>query len=353
MKNPTNTGGALPFAVAPRKKVTVSPEDLTVSEYLSDSHLPLVIRARTETVDLNGWAQSQVERLRSELTRCGAILFRGFPVHTSEQFEAFVRVISGEPMAYRERSSPRSQVSDRVYTSTDYPADQRILPHNEHSYARRFPTKLYFWCEQAAQQGGETPLGDARKVFARLQPDITAKFIDKGWMYVRNFGEHFGVPWPVAFQTTDKAAVEAYCREANIDCEWTRDGLRTRQVRPAMIRHPSSGELIWFNHAMFFHISSVEPGLRARLQAEYGEQDLPNNTYYGDGSPIDDDVAQHLRDAYEQESVGFPWMRGDVILIDNILTTHARAAFAGPRRILFAMAEPHTRTDLLTTSTEA
>jgi alpha-ketoglutarate-dependent taurine dioxygenase len=104
--------------------------------------------------------------------------------------------------------------------------------------------------------------------------------------------------------------------------------------------------MVWFNHAVFFHISSVEPDLRSRLLAQYEERDLPNNTYYGDGSPIDDRVIHHLREAYQKEMISFRWEPGDVVLIDNMLTAHARAPFVGPRRILFAMAETYTRADV-------
>jgi TfdA family taurine catabolism dioxygenase TauD len=81
------------------------------------------------------------------------------------------------------------------------------------------------------------------------------------------------------------------------------------------------------------------------LLEEYGEEGLPNHTYYGDGSPIEDSVMEHLREAYANEMVSFPWEKGDVIVVDNILTAHARAPFKGTRRTLVAMAELYSRTD--------
>jgi alpha-ketoglutarate-dependent taurine dioxygenase len=72
---------------------------------------------------------------------------------------------------------------------------------------------------------------------------------------------------------------------------------------------------------------------------------LPNNSYYGDGSPIEPEVLEHLRRAYAEESISFPWQQGDILLIDNMLTSHARAPYAGERRILVTMADPFTRTD--------
>lgn len=106
-----------------------------------------------------------------------------------------------------------------------------------------------------------------------------------------------------------------------------------------IVRHPRSGEPVWFEHAAFFHISSVEPVLRATLLSEFKEEDLPFNTYYGDGSPIEDSVLEEIREAYRRTQCSFSWRKGDLLLIDNMMTSHGRAPFKGPRKILVAMAE--------------
>jgi alpha-ketoglutarate-dependent taurine dioxygenase len=331
-----------------RKIVSVSKEELVKAEsLLPESLLPLAIRPAVEDVSLSRWANRHRDYLADKLSLHGAILFRGFKMQGVNDFAEFVEAVSGGLMEYRERSSPRSQVGDRVYTSTDHPPDQSIFLHNEHSYAQTFPLKLFFGCVQSAPHGGDTPLADTRKVFRRIDPRIRERFIEKRWMYVRNFGDGFGLPWQKVFQTTDREAVEAYCRRTGVECEW-KDGdrLRTRQARPVVATHPRTGEMVWFNHATFFHISTLEPQVRDSLLAEFAEEDLPNNTYYGDGSPIEDSVMEELRDAYKQETVSFQWQDGDIILLDNMLTSHGRAPFSGPRKILFAMAQPFTRTDL-------
>lgn len=319
---------------------------MVAHDYLdAERQFPLVIRARTADMDLPGWTIANRSFVLEALVRHGAILFRGFSVSRPDQFRRFVGIISGDPIPYREQTSPRTHVEGNVYTSTDYPSEHRILPHNENSYAITVPRKLFFWCQIPAQQGGQTPLCDTRKVLAHIDPSIAARFLEKGWMYVRNFSSHLGVPWETAFQTSDKTQVEEYCRRDAIDYEWTAAGLRTRQIRPAVARHPESGDSVWFNHAAFFHISNVEASLRAHLLSQYGESNLPNNTYYGDGSTIEDAVVRHLLHVYDAYSVSFLWEAGDAALLDNFLTAHGRAPFIGPRRILFAMAEPYTRTD--------
>ena len=328
-----------------RKAVSITLEALTRESYLHPgATLPLVIEPALENVNLIAWATENREQIERSLLQHGGILFRGFPVRTLEGFQEFCRTLSGELLEYRERSSPRSKVYGNVYSSTDYPADQTIFLHNEHSYSLTFPLRIYFYCDTPAAECGETPIADTRRVFKRLPAHVVQRFIEKKWMYVRNFGDGFGLSWETVFQTSDKQAVERYCAAAGIEVEWKPGNrLRTRQVREAITIHPRTGEPIWFNHATFFNVSTLEPHIRATLLAEFAEEDLPNNSYYGDGSRIEPEVLEQLRNAYQQELVTFPWHKGDVLLLDNMLAAHGRAPYAGERRILVAMAEPVTR----------
>lgn len=333
--------------ITPRA-INLSQEELVSKEHLTPGQgLPLVIQPLVNGLKLQTWAANNTELIESSCSEFGAVLFRGFGIHTASEFEEVIKAISGSTMEYRERSSPRSQVSGNIYTSTDYPADQSIFPHNEHSYSLVFPLKLYFCCLAPAETGGETPLADTRKIFRRISQGTREKFIQRKWMYVRNFGDGFGLRWQVTFQTDDKAAVEAYCRNLGIENEWREGGrLRTRQVRPAVVRHPGTGEMAWFNHATFFHVSTLEPGIREALLKEFKVGDLANNTYYGDGSEIEPSVLDELREAYLKECVMFRWEKGDVLVLDNVLTAHARRPFTGHRKVVFGMAEPHRRTDV-------
>lgn len=330
-----------------RQPVTLSQQEIVKTGYLeSDNRLPLVIQPAVDGVNLATWAATNREFIETQLSAHGALLFQNFKVNAVAEFENFIKAVCGEIMEYRERSSPRSQLGENVYTSTDYPEDQSIFPHNEHSYSRTFPTKLFFSCVTAAQSGGETPLCDTRRVLERINPQIRKRFIEKNWMLVRNYGHGLGLPWQTVFRTTDRAVVEQYCRREGIETTWQEgDRLRTRQVRPAGIRHPRTGQWTWFNHATFFHVSTLEQGIRDALLSEFTEEELPTNSYYGDGTPIEPSVLDELRAAYLQEAVSFPWQAGSVVLLDNILTAHSRNPFVGPRKILFAMAEPFTRTD--------
>lgn len=117
-------------------------------------------------------------------------------------------------------------------------------------------------------------------------------------------------------------------------------------MRPAAARHPHTGEWVWFNHATFFNVSTLAPSIRDGLLSQFAPEDLPNQTYYGDGTEIEPEVLEELRAAYLAEAVAFRWQRGDVVVLDNMLTSHARRPFRGQRKVVFGMAEPFTRTDL-------
>src|SRR5262249_13679320 len=134
---------------------------------------------------------------------------------------------------------PREELGGHIYSSTPYPADQTIWFHNESSHMHCWPMKQWFYCIQAPQQGGETPLVDCRKVYQLLNPAIRQEFMNKKLLYVRNFGVGFDISRSEFFRTTDRSMVEDYCRKADIKFEWkTDDGLRTLQVRPAEAKHP-------------------------------------------------------------------------------------------------------------------
>ncbi len=323
--------------------VKFSQEELIeVSTLEGAGTLPLVIKPSIENINLQAWAANNLEFIETNLLKHGGILFRDFDVNTQADFENFINSVCPNPMQYMEGATPRTQLSKTVYTSTEYPPEQFIALHNELSYVITWPMKIWFFCVQPATIQGQTPIADVRKVLQRIHPDIIERFRQKGWMLVRNFGDGFGLPWQTTYHTSDRMALEEYCYKANIEFEWKDNNrLKTRHIRPAVAKHPKTSDMVWFNHIVFWHISSLEPAVREMLLEEFKEEELPYNTYYGDGSPIEVSVIEEIREAYHQETIVFPWHKGDILMLDNMLVAHGRQPYKGTRKILAAMGEPN------------
>ena len=305
---------------------------------LDDRTLPAVVGPDDgETIlEVIGAHRAQ---LRGLVAEAGAVLFRGFDVGGVDALSTVVQALSGPPLDYTERSSPRTSLSGRVFTSTDYPETEDIFLHNECSYQAHWPLRVYFYCVEPPLTRGATPLADVREVYRNLAPEVVEEFVRRKWMYVRTFGD-MGGSWQYFYDTDDRAQVEKYCAAQGIEVEWLdNDGLRTKAVREPVRTHPVTGERVWFNHATFFHVNTLPAVYREEMLDMFGEDSLPTNTYYGDGGRIPDDVTKHLRDAYDAAKLRFDWQREDLVVIDNMLTAHGREAYTGPRRIAIAMAE--------------
>jgi alpha-ketoglutarate-dependent taurine dioxygenase len=325
-----------------RKAVSLSHGEVVSAEPLEmGKSLPLLVQPVVEGVDLAAWAATNREFIENSLMKHRGVLFRNFPVKTVTEFEQFVRATStGEPLEYRDRSTARYAVGDKIYVSTIYPADQSIDLHNEGTYWMAWPLKIYFCCLKAPPQGGATPIADVRGVLRRIDPKVRERFIEKRVMYVRNYNYGLGLPWQEVFQTSEKSVVEEYCRRNAIEFEWKNgDCLRTRQIRPAVRVHPRTGEMVWFNHAAFFHISAREPSVRDALLESFKEEELPYNTFYGDGTAIEPSIVASIMEAYRQERVVFPWQPGDVLILDNMSVAHGREPYQGERQVVVAMTE--------------
>jgi alpha-ketoglutarate-dependent taurine dioxygenase len=312
--------------------------------------LPLVVEPDADNggaADPNfliSWYGENNEVVEQKLTEHGAILFRGFRVNTPGAFTRFTRAAAPSLLECVEENVPRTRLTAGVYTSTEYPPEYVISMHSEYSYSHRWPAKLFFCCITPPREGGETPIADNRAVLRELDPAIVEAFKQKQVKYLRNLhsGQGFGLSWQTAFQTTERAVVEDYCRKSSIEFEWKADeGLRLSQTLRGIIAHPKTGEEVWFNQAPQYHPSDYPPEIFESLLSVYKgeEEELPQNVRFGDDTPMEAAMLDSIRETMHRQSVAFPWQEGDVLVVDNVLVSHGRNSFAGPRKILVAMSE--------------
>ena len=314
---------------------------------MNASTLPFVWSAKaSQSNDIDGILTGRTSEIDARLLQCGAILLRGFGVDSAEEFQRCMDVLPAQSSAYVDGNSPRTKITRSVYTSTEYPSEFRISLHNELSYSHTWPSRLYFCCVVAPQSGGSTTIADSRAILRRLSAPTLSLFEEAGVTYVRNLhggaGAIIGKSWQQTFETDSRADVEAYCKGGDIKYEWKADGgVRLVQVRPATAVHPQTGDKVWFNQLEQFHPSSNPPEVYEALSAIYGDSpfDLPQYACLGDGRPAPDDVLAEVRAAMTAESIEFPWERGDLLIVDNMLTAHGRAPFVGPRKVLVSMSD--------------
>lgn len=306
-----------------------------------DTQFPIVIDCATALPDPATWADTKIGELRQVLAKHPAVIFRNLVVDR-EGFGSFVRSLT-TPVAYMYQSTPRTNLGERIYTATEYPASYQIPLHCENAYQSDWPMKVYFYCEQPAAEGGYTPLADMVAVTQSLREDIVETFRKKKIMYVRNYIPGVDLPWQTVFQTDDPCQVETYCQEHDIQYRWGEgDVLQTSQIRPALTEHPITKQLLWFNQAHLFHVSNIEKNTRNALCSLFKPDEMPRNAFYGDGSQIEEESLDHIRNTLDKHTRASPWKKNDLLVLDNMAVAHGRTPFRGKRSVLVMMGDPYT-----------
>ena len=79
--------------------------------------------------------------------------------------------------------------------------------------------------------------------------------------------------------------------------------------------------------------------LRLSAKMLYWTRLYPIRVRYGDDTAIPDEVVKQIRQTMWNHSVIFQWQKGDVLILDNIATAHARLNITPPRKIYTAFGD--------------
>ncbi len=314
-----------------------------IVETLTSGSLPLIIApAIPGAADICDWVTSVRAPLDIALRQAGGLLFRGFDTEAIEVFARLADVFIDVHMDYTFALTLRRPITATIATATELPPHMVISLHGECSAQRDWPMIVMFWCDRPAATGGETPLADSRRVLDRLPAAVRDQFTALGVRYVRHIRGRTEIER--IFGTASRAGISEYCARHEYAVSF--DGaerIRTERVAPAIVDHPVTGEPVWFNHVETYHLASL-PLAAVRRNLSLEDDVLPLEVSYGDGSPIDNETARRIRLALRAETVTVPWRRGDVLLLDNMLTAHGRRPFTGDRRVLVAMGNSYLDT---------
>ena len=328
-----------------------------IDRFSITGNFPAVITAHHSTFTFNDFLQQigvHREAIAQLLLRHGALLFRGFPLQQASDFSAVINSLRlGNFVNYIGGDSPRDKVEGGVYTSTEAPPALHIPLHQELSFMKNFPRHIYFFCETAPNKRGETIIGNARKIYHDIHPAVRDRFERKNLTYTSNYYYQSKImrmvnrlqrshkSWTEVFETQDKNEVEKKCLENEFSWRWQpNDWLEIRQTRPATLTHPLTNEKVWFNQAHLYDFSPRLLGWNRYVGAKlfyFRKSTRLHEINYADDSTIARSDLYHIMDVLQANTIAFPWQRGDVMVLDNILTMHGRAPFQGARRVLTAL----------------
>lgn len=313
-----------------------------VNQQFHPQAFPLIYALQSDSpgglLAVSEWVQAHRQSLQDKLAEHGAILFRGFPITTDVDFDAFIQMFGLKNFTYTDSLSNavRRNRTERVFTANEAPANIAIYLHHEMAQTPVYPSALFFFCEHPAAAGGATPLCRSDVLLTQIEavmPDFMHACETKGVRYTNTMPDQEdlqsgqGRSWRSTLNAPDKTAAEAKLQSLGYQWQWLpEDNLRvTTPVLPA-VRTLADGRRVFFNQL---------------IAAFQGWQDKRNvaqkSICFGDGSVIDPQAMATVIDLAEKLSFDMVWQAGDVALVDNALVMHGRRPFTGERRVLASL----------------
>ena len=284
------------------------------------------------------WLAAQRAELIDRAGHVGAILFRGFPLASAEDFDRFVghfraAELSVRPVAVERR--PRQLHAAHLH-------GQRSAERRDYLSASRdgadagLSVASVLLLRTAGRSGGrdaDLPLGRVMAAVGSARAAVRARLRAKGAaLYERHAagqrpGLRHGTQLAKHAARSSRAEAEARLSGLGYRWEWTEDGcLRaTTPVLPA-VRAIGGGRKAFFNQL---------------IAAFHGWKDARNDPSkaitFGDGTPLDRTAVNTAVELANELSFDVAWQAGDVALVNNFVSMHGRRPFSGTRRVLASL----------------
>ncbi|MEO0447684.1 MAG: TauD/TfdA family dioxygenase [Verrucomicrobiota bacterium] len=288
--------------------------------------------------DVQRWVRENLADLEEKLHQSGVLLFRGFPLSTDLDFDGFIEAFGYENFPYKESLSNavRRNRTDRVFTANEAPPEVTIFLHHEMAQTPMHPSKLFFFCETPAENGGATPICRSDALFAELKkqcPEFATNCETKGLLYSNVMPPEddpesgMGRSWGSTLRAETKEDAEARLTQLGYSYEWL-EGDCLRATTPVL---PATYDLGEGRHSFFNQ-------LIAAFQGWKDSRNKPEDAIrFGDGSPLDRASVDRATELAEEFTFDVPWEQGDVALVDNRVAMHGRRHFSGTRKVLASL----------------
>lgn len=220
--------------------------------------------------------------------------------------------------------------------------------HHEQAQTPYYPSKLFFYCQQPATEGGGTAVCPSAVVLQELQkhrPEFVAELEAKGVKYTAIMAAQddpsigVGRSWKSFFGCATRERVEVRMNELGYTWQWLEnDVLRCTSPVLSAIREVH-GRRVFFNQLPAQVANAI--AFQSRMPAGPGPVDmdelLSRYLTFGDGTTMPFVALAQSKALCEEAAVEIAWQAGDVALLDNFLVMHARRPFEGPRRVLASL----------------
>lgn len=265
----------------------------------------------------------------------GAILFRGFPDGMDP--DCLNTILPGNDFDYVGGAAPRTRISSTILTANDAPSDACIPFHHELAHATSRPSHVLFHAVQPATgPGGQTVLTDSRALanHVRVRWSSVASDLDDGIVYRRTLPETtdvaspIGRSWREAFGVRTRVEAERKMAMNRMSWKWTEAGLWTQSSSlPAFRHHPVSGQSSFYNSLLAAYVGWNDTRNTGSSSVLFAKNE----------QPIPVEFVRDVQRVAWQGRFECEWETGDVLLVDNAITMHARNPFVGNRTVLVRM----------------